>query len=169
MCSHNLHNHRSLFLLKGRAEQTHHIDNKTNTCAAKHNTFSQDQINFNSMEVDKDDRRNQNPNRKIDDSKNSDQIKALKGKSCKGCLYYSSALKSNSRNPVCVGVPRTLQQGLSSFSALFVICFVVIFDFFFFFGWICCLIVLDIWCGCVVFLLFCEIWVLFCGLKEERW
>ncbi|KAF5185121.1 Altered inheritance of mitochondria protein [Thalictrum thalictroides] len=34
----------------------------------------------------------------------------LKGKSCKGCLYYSSIRKSNSQNPVCVGVTRTLQQ-----------------------------------------------------------
>ncbi|KAL5855968.1 hypothetical protein ACOSQ3_005798 [Xanthoceras sorbifolium] len=66
------------------------------------------------MEVDKDDRgndfQNQNPNPKIDNNNNTNQIKALKGKSCKGCLYYSSALKSNSQNPVCVGVPRTLQQ-----------------------------------------------------------
>ncbi|KAF6160544.1 hypothetical protein GIB67_019484 [Kingdonia uniflora] len=34
-----------------------------------------------------------------------------KGKSCKGCLYYSSILKSKDRNPFCVGVSRTLQQG----------------------------------------------------------
>uniref|UniRef100_A0A5B6ZZK5 DUF8204 domain-containing protein n=1 Tax=Davidia involucrata TaxID=16924 RepID=A0A5B6ZZK5_DAVIN len=33
-----------------------------------------------------------------------------KGKSCKGCLYYSSTLKSNSRNPLCVGITRTLPQ-----------------------------------------------------------
>uniref|UniRef100_A0A5B6ZZU9 DUF8204 domain-containing protein n=1 Tax=Davidia involucrata TaxID=16924 RepID=A0A5B6ZZU9_DAVIN len=33
-----------------------------------------------------------------------------KGKSCKGCLYYSSTLKSNSRNPLCVGISRTLPQ-----------------------------------------------------------
>ncbi|PIA55965.1 hypothetical protein AQUCO_00700345v1 [Aquilegia coerulea] len=34
----------------------------------------------------------------------------LKGKSCKGCLYYSSIRKSNSQNPVCLGFTRTLQQ-----------------------------------------------------------
>ncbi|URE46535.1 hypothetical protein MUK42_03485 [Musa troglodytarum] len=34
--------------------------------------------------------------------------RTLKGKSCKGCLYYSSLLKSDSRNPVCVGISRTL-------------------------------------------------------------
>ncbi|KAI9182724.1 hypothetical protein LWI28_028251 [Acer negundo] len=66
------------------------------------------------MEADRDDRgnelQNQNPNRKIDDNNNTNQTKSFKGKSCKGCLYYSSALKSNSRNPVCVGIPRTLHQ-----------------------------------------------------------
>jgi len=36
--------------------------------------------------------------------------KGSKGKSCKGCLYYSSIRKSNARNPLCVGVSRTLQQ-----------------------------------------------------------
>lgn len=34
-----------------------------------------------------------------------------KGKSCKGCLYYSSTLKSNSRNPLCVGLTRSLPNG----------------------------------------------------------
>ncbi|KAL4186960.1 hypothetical protein AMTRI_Chr09g16440 [Amborella trichopoda] len=33
-----------------------------------------------------------------------------KGKSCKGCLYYSSHLKSKRHNPRCVGVSRPLQQ-----------------------------------------------------------
>ncbi|KAK1410461.1 hypothetical protein QVD17_36998 [Tagetes erecta] len=33
-----------------------------------------------------------------------------KGKSCKGCLYYSSTLKSKSRNPVCVGITRSLPK-----------------------------------------------------------
>ncbi|XP_076887778.1 uncharacterized protein LOC143538022 [Bidens hawaiensis] len=32
------------------------------------------------------------------------------GKSCKGCLYYSSTLKSNSRNPLCVGITRSLPK-----------------------------------------------------------
>ncbi|KAK1373465.1 Altered inheritance of mitochondria 23, mitochondrial [Heracleum sosnowskyi] len=33
-----------------------------------------------------------------------------KAKSCKGCLYYSSSLKSHSRNPLCVGITRSLPQ-----------------------------------------------------------
>ncbi|XP_059437736.1 uncharacterized protein LOC132170680 isoform X1 [Corylus avellana] len=33
-----------------------------------------------------------------------------KGKSCKGYLYFNSALKSKARNPRCIGIPRTLQQ-----------------------------------------------------------
>nr|DAD40409.1 TPA_asm: hypothetical protein HUJ06_014732 [Nelumbo nucifera] len=51
---------------------------------------------------------------------NQIQAKGMKGKSCKGCLYYSSILKSKSRNPRCVGVSRTLQQGLS-LSLLFLV------------------------------------------------
>lgn len=35
----------------------------------------------------------------------------LKGRSCKGCLYYSSKLMSRARGPVCVGVTRALPQG----------------------------------------------------------
>jgi hypothetical protein len=35
----------------------------------------------------------------------------LKGKSCKGCLYYSSVLKSRGYNPICVGIPRSIPQG----------------------------------------------------------
>lgn len=37
-----------------------------------------------------------------------DKINVNKGKSCKGCLYYSSTFKSNSRNPLCVGISRSL-------------------------------------------------------------
>ncbi|KAL8474934.1 hypothetical protein ACS0TY_030643 [Phlomoides rotata] len=33
-----------------------------------------------------------------------------KAKSCKGCLYYSSQLKANSSNPVCVGLIRSLPE-----------------------------------------------------------
>ncbi|KAG4988333.1 hypothetical protein JHK85_031316 [Glycine max] len=33
-----------------------------------------------------------------------------KGKSCKGCTYYSSLHKAKSKNPTCVGFSRTLQQ-----------------------------------------------------------
>lgn len=39
-----------------------------------------------------------------------------KGKSCKGCLYYSSTLKSKSRNPVCVGITRSLPKGILLFN-----------------------------------------------------
>lgn len=38
-----------------------------------------------------------------------------KGRSCKGYLYYSSTLKSKSKNPRCVGIPRTLRQGIRLF------------------------------------------------------
>ncbi|GLT44608.1 hypothetical protein SLA2020_184940 [Shorea laevis] len=31
-----------------------------------------------------------------------------KGRSCKGYLYYSSTLKSNNRNPRCIGIPRSV-------------------------------------------------------------
>ncbi|GLU19810.1 hypothetical protein SLE2022_360370 [Rubroshorea leprosula] len=31
-----------------------------------------------------------------------------KGKSCKGYLFYSSTLRSNNRNPRCIGIPRSL-------------------------------------------------------------
>ncbi|KAL3730816.1 hypothetical protein ACJRO7_027788 [Eucalyptus globulus] len=33
-----------------------------------------------------------------------------RGKSCKGCLYYSSVLKSKSQPPTCVGFSRTLNE-----------------------------------------------------------
>ncbi|KAL3525319.1 hypothetical protein ACH5RR_013691 [Cinchona calisaya] len=36
------------------------------------------------------------------------KIDVKKGKSCKGCLYYSSTFKPNSRNPLCVGITRSL-------------------------------------------------------------
>ncbi|KAL6656378.1 hypothetical protein ACP70R_007204 [Stipagrostis hirtigluma subsp. patula] len=35
---------------------------------------------------------------------------ARKGKSCKGCLYYSSMLKARGYNPICVGIPRSIPQ-----------------------------------------------------------
>ncbi|CAL5366287.1 unnamed protein product [Camellia sinensis] len=41
---------------------------------------------------------------------NSENPKKKKTKSCKGCLYYSSSFKSNSRNPLCVGITRSLPQ-----------------------------------------------------------
>lgn len=56
----------------------------------------------------------QNLNSKILKTKDDDgetNPNPNKGKSCKGCLYYSSALKSDSRNPLCVGITRSLPQG----------------------------------------------------------
>lgn len=56
---------------------------------------------------------NQTPNL----SSNGDGgAKDSKGKSCKGCLYYSSLQKSKSRTPTCIGLSKTLEQGISSFS-----------------------------------------------------
>ncbi|KAL4577691.1 hypothetical protein LXL04_013802 [Taraxacum kok-saghyz] len=56
-----------------------------------------------------------NPNSKDPDNQSNLQLlnekgASRKGKSCKGCLYYSSTLKSNSRNPVCVGITRSLPK-----------------------------------------------------------
>ncbi|XP_042519882.1 uncharacterized protein LOC122093595 [Macadamia integrifolia] len=45
-----------------------------------------------------------------DRNQSQNQVKETKGKSCKGCLYYSSILKSKDQNPLCVGVSRTLPQ-----------------------------------------------------------
>ncbi|KAG0459035.1 hypothetical protein HPP92_022163 [Vanilla planifolia] len=45
-----------------------------------------------------------------DQSKSTGVSSSYRGKSCKGCLYYSSAFKSNARNPLCVGIGRTLPQ-----------------------------------------------------------
>ncbi|KAL0536148.1 hypothetical protein IC582_025086 [Cucumis melo] len=47
---------------------------------------------------------NQAPNR------TSNGIKDSKGKSCKGCLYYSSLQKSKSKTPTCIGLSKTLDQ-----------------------------------------------------------
>ncbi|WOL05665.1 hypothetical protein Cni_G14394 [Canna indica] len=35
---------------------------------------------------------------------------AAQGKSCKGCLYYSSLLKTESRSPLCIGLSRPLKN-----------------------------------------------------------
>ncbi|CAL5040877.1 unnamed protein product [Urochloa decumbens] len=37
-------------------------------------------------------------------------VGAAKGRSCKGCLFYSSVLRSRERGPVCVGITRALPQ-----------------------------------------------------------
>ncbi|KAF0903683.1 hypothetical protein E2562_029056 [Oryza meyeriana var. granulata] len=39
----------------------------------------------------------------------------VKGKSCKGCLFYSSVLRSRERGPVCAGITRTIPQGYSMY------------------------------------------------------
>ncbi|KAG8373246.1 hypothetical protein BUALT_Bualt11G0003900 [Buddleja alternifolia] len=41
-------------------------------------------------------------------SSSTKDTKTAKARSCKGCLYYSSAFKSLSRNPLCVGLTRSL-------------------------------------------------------------
>ena len=41
------------------------------------------------------------------------------GKSCKGCLYFSSLQKSKSKAPTCIGFSRTLHQGPSCLGFLF--------------------------------------------------
>ncbi|XP_049396671.1 uncharacterized protein LOC125860707 isoform X1 [Solanum stenotomum] len=46
---------------------------------------------------------------KKESSSSSSSLKK-QGKSCKGCLYYSSTYKSNSRNPLCLGLSRSLPQ-----------------------------------------------------------
>ncbi|KAJ0968476.1 hypothetical protein J5N97_025393 [Dioscorea zingiberensis] len=38
----------------------------------------------------------------------SPRVTTYKGRSCKGCLYYSSLLKADSRKPICVGISRSL-------------------------------------------------------------
>ncbi|KAL4615922.1 hypothetical protein ACB092_07G161800 [Castanea dentata] len=65
------------------------------------------------MAEDKEDREeggfhNQNPN--PNHNNNIISKNGSKGKSCKGCLYYSSLQRSKSKNPTCVGIPRTLHQ-----------------------------------------------------------
>ncbi|XP_073065286.1 uncharacterized protein [Primulina eburnea] len=54
---------------------------------------------------------NQNGSSDSPPSKNTDWANTSNGnkaKSCKGCLYYSSRLKADSRNPLCVGLTRSL-------------------------------------------------------------
>ncbi|XP_075501610.1 uncharacterized protein LOC142539787 [Primulina tabacum] len=56
-------------------------------------------------------KQNENGSRNSPISKNTDTANISggnKAKSCKGCLYYSSRLKADSRNPVCVGLTRSL-------------------------------------------------------------
>ncbi|KAI5673213.1 hypothetical protein M9H77_13577 [Catharanthus roseus] len=40
----------------------------------------------------------------------ADGKKPLRGKSCKGCLFYSSVINSKSQSPFCFGQSHTLQQ-----------------------------------------------------------
>lgn len=51
------------------------------------------------------------PNRNPNPSSPAGPAGGYKGKSCKGCLYYSSIQKSKSQRPTCVGISRSLQQG----------------------------------------------------------
>lgn len=52
------------------------------------------------------------------DLRHNPKPSTYKGKSCKGCLYYSSRLRSDSSNPMCVGISRTLPQGPFAFFLL---------------------------------------------------
>ncbi|KAF5443861.1 hypothetical protein F2P56_036385 [Juglans regia] len=56
-------------------------------------------------EVDKEDTEGGLQNQKP----NPNQSEGSKGKSCKGCLYYSSLQKSKSKKPTCVGLSQALQ------------------------------------------------------------
>ncbi|KAL6222314.1 hypothetical protein ACLB2K_005706 [Fragaria x ananassa] len=54
-----------------------------------------------------------NPSKDDDNNNNQNPVKLSKkekGKSCKGTLYYSSALQSKTKNPRCIGIPRSLPQ-----------------------------------------------------------
>ncbi|WOH10382.1 hypothetical protein DCAR_0729850 [Daucus carota subsp. sativus] len=53
---------------------------------------------------------NKNLNNRGGAATNNPNLNNTKGKSCKGCLYYSSSFKSQSRNPLCVGISRSLPQ-----------------------------------------------------------
>ena len=59
------------------------------------------------------DNANPNPNPNANPNSPHSTTRGSKGKSCKGCAYYSSVHKAKSKNPTCVGFSRTLQQGLS--------------------------------------------------------
>ena len=67
------------------------------------------------MEMDKEDDGipNPSPSPSPNPNPNPNPVRGSKGKSCKGCLYYSSILKSKSQNPRCIGISRTLHQGAS--------------------------------------------------------
>eukprot|EP00257_Ricinus_communis_P023589 XP_015583616.1 uncharacterized protein LOC8268606 isoform X1 [Ricinus communis] len=55
-------------------------------------------------EEEENENKNKNKNKRVAEGG------GLKGKSCKGYLYYSSNLKSNGSNPRCIGIPRSLNQ-----------------------------------------------------------
>ncbi|KAK4758485.1 hypothetical protein SAY87_019786 [Trapa incisa] len=50
---------------------------------------------------------NQCPNASVSPT---NSVGGFRGKSCKGCLYYSSNQRSISQRPTCVGISRSLQQ-----------------------------------------------------------
>lgn len=85
--------------------------------------------------------RPENPN-PDDFTKNTDYGEATgnggnKGRSCKGCLYYSSQLKSDSRNPLCVGLSRSIPNGSPNFSRCFSIWIRILELFLVFFVFVC--------------------------------
>ena len=79
------------------------------------------------MAEDKEDREEggfHNPNH--NNNSNNISKKGSEVKSCKGYLYYSSLRRS--KNPTCVGIPRTLHRGQSLYNLLFLFLFVWFFD-----------------------------------------
>ena len=75
----------------------------------KHISQLQLQVKSQEAEMDKEEDVTENSN------PSSSLAREAKGKSCKGCLYYSSILKSKSQNPRCIGISRTLNQGIFLF------------------------------------------------------
>ncbi|MED6131536.1 hypothetical protein PIB30_010582 [Stylosanthes scabra] len=53
---------------------------------------------------------NPNPNTNPNSPNNNNTTRGSKGRSCKGCAYYTSVHKSKSKNPTCIGISNTLPQ-----------------------------------------------------------
>ncbi|PON47978.1 hypothetical protein PanWU01x14_240670 [Parasponia andersonii] len=64
------------------------------------------------MDVGNGDPQRETPNQNQNPNPNRSRAGGIgsTGKSCKGCLFYSSIQKSKSKNPTCVGLSTTLKQ-----------------------------------------------------------
>ncbi|XP_073065567.1 uncharacterized protein [Primulina eburnea] len=83
----------------------------TSTEEMRSGASSMDDAIASSVAVSNQIEQNQNGSSDSPPSKNTDSANTSNGnkaKSCKGCLYYSSRLKADSRNPLCVGLTRSL-------------------------------------------------------------